>query len=1162
MSQRPSRSGKMGPLGAVRKMQLLGTGLGLLLLSLPIFSQVNTGRILGTVADQTGGVIAGSAVTVTNVDTGAARNLITDTAGEYIAPNLAPGTYTVRATAMGFQALDRRGIVVQIGTDVRIDVQLVPGQITQTVEVTETAPLLDTTSATLSGTLNTAAISDLPLNGRNYQRLLVLRPGQVQTPGGGTDTEESNGLRPEDTNYYVEGLDNNEPYFGQSIINSSLPSGDAATILPIDAIQEFSVENNAPAEFGRKAGAVVNVGIKSGTNTLHGSAYAFGRDAAMDARNFFNPPPNAVAPLDFEQWGGTVGGPIKKDKIFYYVGFERQTYTAGNSFTASLPTTFDLTAAGLPNGPKYSIPDAEAALALHGIPLSPLSAKLLPLYGTNTSNTNSVLSGFPNVISIYNVLGKADYHPNDHHTLNGTYFRGHGNALSQDSPQITQAQFRSTATLLTQFVTTSWTWTPNSAWVNDLRGGWSFYDRPVFTVDHTVNPATYGLNTGLTNPLLFGFPNTTVNGLTTLGGGSNWPNEHGPTNDYDLVDQVSYLHGKHAFKFGGEIFTFNAGNATYSKGRGTFAFNAASKASPLPFTGATGLEAFLAGDPSNGKLLVGSQARDMKQWMYSGFVEDVWRFTSHVTANLGLRYEYDQPLSEANNLIGNWTPSTGFQQAGINAVNGNHVVNGDHKDISPRLGVAWDVGGKGKTVVRAGYGIYYENIVLATFIGQVGVSNASTTGINAVPTGFSIVSPTGVVTPALQGGTIAAAAVTFGSSKLNWVPAPGGPIFPPVSTSGTSFECGNGIKPNPSPCSILVPNTNLVNPLVSTWNLGVQHSLTPSLSVEASYVGNHSKRLPGLIDLNQIDPQSPAEIACGHCEAVADRPFGTQYPYLAFINYFTNLDTSNYNALQATLTERAYHNLSFLVGYTYSHALDDMSHYFSGSLPQNSVAPYADYGNSDFDIRHHFTISLTYAIPGRKGFGQFLEGWSLNSVVTLQSGLPWNVTDATDDISQTGEFADRWDFFGNPNDFKAGPNLIPFYDGSAAAPFPAACLGRPGTDLSHGCYAQGNSVLIAPTAGTFGTMGRNIFRDSGFRDWDLSVFKNWKFKERLTVQFRAEFFNVLNKPQFANPNLNSTNDPAGASFGAENSTPDVAAVNPILGTGGPREIQLGLKLLF
>jgi hypothetical protein len=356
-------------------------------------------------------------------------------------------------------------------------------------------------------------------------------------------------------------------------------------------------------------------------------------------------------------------------------------------------------------------------------------------------------------------------------------------------------------------------------------------------------------------------------------------------------------------------------------------------------------------------------------------------------------------------------------------------------------------------------------------------------------------------------------------------------------------------------------NRNLIQPSVDSWNLSIQHALTGNLSLEANYIGNHGYALPGVLELNQVNPNSPGEIACGHCEAVADRPYGAQYPYLAYIDYLTNVYTSHYNALQVTLTGRGYHGLNFLAGYTYSHALDDSSSLYNMSLPQDSLHFKQDYGNSDYDLRHHFSFSITYNIPGKKSPAQLLQGWTVNSAVILQSGLPWTATDGSDDVSQTGAFQDRWDFFGNPKDFNGGANPIPFYDG-VTNPFPAACLGHPGTDLSHGCYAVGNSVLIAPTAGTFGTAGRNIFRDNGFRNWDFSLFKNWTLKERLTAQFRVEFFNILNNTILANPGVAGNSDPSAQPFGCGCETPDQAATNPILGTGSARAIQLGLKLLF
>jgi hypothetical protein len=489
-------------------------------------------------------------------------------------------------------------------------------------------------------------------------------------------------------------------------------------------------------------------------------------------------------------------------------------------------------------------------------------------------------------------------------------------------------------------------------------------------------------------------------------------------------------------------------------------------------------------------------------------------------------------------------------------VNIKSAYNGYHKAVSPRVGVAWDIGGKGKTVVRAGAGIYYVDLIAGGLMSNVSLPGHQP-GITSIPTLYTLVLPDGTQLPAVNPTSgIGSTTVKIPGSALNWSLA--GPVLPAASTG--AFQCGDGVGSDPAPCSILAMNRNLSQPKVYSWNLSIQHSLTNNLSVEVNYIGNHGSGLPGILELNQINPQSPGEIACGNCEAVADRPYGSQFPYLAYIDYLTNVYTSNYNGLQATLTGRGYHGLSFLIGYTYSHALDDSSSLYNMSLPQDSLHFKQDYGNSDYDLRHHLSISLSYDIPGKKSWGQLLEGWRVNSAVVLQGGLPWTAIDANNDVSQTGEFQDRWDFFGNPNDFKSGANPIPFYDGVTNA-FPAACLGRPGTDLSHGCYAVGNSVLIAPTAGTFGTAGRNIFRDSGFRDWDFSLFKNWKVKERLTAQFRAEFFNILNHTILANPGVSTLNDPSGQVLcGCE--TPDQAATNPILGTGGARAIQLGLKLLF
>jgi hypothetical protein len=384
---------------------------------------------------------------------------------------------------------------------------------------------------------------------------------------------------------------------------------------------------------------------------------------------------------------------------------------------------------------------------------------------------------------------------------------------------------------------------------------------------------------------------------------------------------------------------------------------------------------------------------------------------------------------------------------------------------------------------------------------------------------------------------------------------------------------------------------NLKTPYVLNYSLGVTHAFGNNLSLEVGYVGNRGQRLTGFSDINQQAPSASGNGA---------RPFAAQFPYFSFINMMTNDTHSNYNSMQATLTKRMSHGLSFIAGYTYAHGLDNGSLNRFGLISQNANNPGGDYGNSDFDVRNRFTFTTTYNIPGIKGFGQVLEGWEVNGIVTLQSSQPWLVNDYGNNFSGTGDSNDRWDFFGNPGDFKGTQVSIPYCSGftdvgGAINSSAASCTQTSGVysittaaansstliancaakapDASTlavgGCFATGNSVMTPPTAGTFGTMGRNIFRDSGFKDLDLSLFKNFTFKERFTAQFRLEVFNVLNHPIVENPygasngSSGGNNDPSQPSlFGSSLGTPDVIAGNPVVGSGSARDVQVGLKLTF
>jgi len=598
------------------------------------------------------------------------------------------------------------------------------------------------------------------------------------------------------------------------------------------------------------------------------------------------------------------------------------------------------------------------------------------------------------------------------------------------------------------------------------------------------------------------------------------------------------------------------------------------------FPTSTPLEDFLAGAPSNAAFLAGDPTRNISQWLYAGYVQDDWRITPRVTLNLGFRYELQGVPSEADNQFGNWEPSVGFEQVGKNI---SSIYKGDHKNFSPRLGVAWDVTGKGTTIVRVGGSIIYSLLSMNTFLSQQNTQNTVTLGVGTVPSGatiFDAACPPPAGCPGV--GNIVTTGITIPGSSLTWQDQ--STAIYPSSVTGL-VQCGDGAGSNPGPCDTFAMDRNFRTPYVENWTLGIQHAFSSKLSLEATYVGNHGVKLTGVRDLNQADP------------ATGVQPFAAQYPYLGIINFLSNLYGSTYNGLQATLTSRNYHGLDFVAGYTYSHGLDFMSSNWVAFLPKDNMNPALEHGSSDYDIRHRFTLSVTYALPEKKMRGQLLEGWQLNSIISLQSGQPWNVNDQGNDFSRTGEATERWDFFGNPADFKSGgPNSLPYCTGpgqggcsyttagnTITIPLSAAqssalwtsCQAKapdPSTLSTGGCYVSfnGKSVLTPPALGTFGTMGRNIFRDTGFHNVDLSVSKSFKFGERMKAQFRVETFNIFNHPNFANPNGGTSGYGQGAfadpsaigQFGCGCATPDNAAFNPVLGSGSARAIQLGLKFIF
>src|SRR6202158_5452023 len=509
-------------------MQLLGGTMAVLLLCLPLFSQGSFGRILGTVTDQSGGGVSGATVTVVDTDRGVTKTLVTNEAGEYSAPTLQPGKYKVRAESKGFKVTERQDIVLEVGKEIRVDISLVPGAVAETMTITESVPLVETTNATLGGTINNADLNDMPLNGRNYQNLVSLRPGVALQPCGGPWTQSTNGVRPDETVWMVDGVINTNMYDARPIANMPSPFSDGATILPVDAIQEFNTEITPKAEYGWKPGAVVNVGVKSGTNTLHGDAYGFYRSAAWDARNLFNPTvqsapdlcaPTATpaacdrTPVQLKQFGGVLGGPIKKDKLFFFAGYEGLRSLIGNAIvTSGVPETISTGSA------KKSMVDAIMALQNAnggaGIPVSPVSLALAGCpagklttastctggyWPNNPTRNTAFIATFPNTNVTDNGVAKIDYHINNKHSLNGMLFIGNYTGDGMDHPFVNQI-FRDTNKDRTYTVGADWVWAANSRLVNDARFGYDKIGFVFLTDDGTklADGSGFPINTGVT----------------------------------------------------------------------------------------------------------------------------------------------------------------------------------------------------------------------------------------------------------------------------------------------------------------------------------------------------------------------------------------------------------------------------------------------------------------------------------------------------------------------------------------------------------------------------------------------------------------------------------------------------------------------------------------
>ena len=1075
----------------------------LTLLSVSSLAQTFRGSINGTVTDTSGAVVSAAKVTATDTATAVVRDTVSSGAGEFLFSDLPQSTYTVKVQAAGFQTTEVTGVQVEAGKIYTLPVKLTVAQQASTIEVSADALSLDTTSVVQTTVLDGQSLQDVPLNGRDFTQL----QGTSVSFSGYGNNGSINGTRSNQLNYTIDGTDNNDLYLNAVAVNQGSISGIAGVVYPVEALDEYSLQTTGGSESGRSPGGNLNISTKSGSNQFHGDAYYYNRNEALAVASPFASPTGPALPLRNQNYGGTLGGPILRDRTFFFLTYEEQKYLIGldNSATEPSPAYQTLALAELA---KYNVAPSVVSQNILNTLWEPSVIANLPASASNYSGSVPT-SGYS-----HNLVVHLDHNFSDKSHLSAIWYWGQGYADGYAGSLLSN-YFQVVPSHNENFNVT-WNYNLRPNLTNQVSAGANFFTQGFADQVHTQNLLTLAeLNTGAG---ITGAPDIQINGFDSIG-----VTPTSGRNDImaQISDIVTWTVGKHQIRFGVDYrrayidLYYNFG------GRGTFGFGTGGVLGPwagdktVTDPNVQNLADFMAGYAFHPSITLGVQERFIYTHTGTAFAQDTWQFTPKLNLNLGVRYDYEEPFytNPPNSSI--FDPNNGGLQVVGTSGAPAYIYTSNKLNVSPRLGLSYQL--HNSTVVRANYGIYFDQPAGQAFYGNLGVSNGGANGVNNNPAGsqpnYSII--------------LGAYDTTTGPV---WTPNQATPIFTPALGEPT----GSNVV------SVYSVDRNYKTAYSELYGVNVEQSIGKSWLFNIGYTGSATKHNLSLQDVNRsglgLDDSTATVTVNGYAFSAqqASRPYFSKFPNIGIVNQVNSNSGSNFNALQVTLKSSTWHGLSSQFAYAWSHNIDDASGFYTA--PQNSFNLKGDKGNAALDIRNHFASYLNYAIPTLKAGPKALtSGWEVNSVLKFQDGEPVNVVTGADN-SGTTEYQDRANITG-----------------------PAINSDRSVQSHSFAQYLNPNSFVV-PTYGTYGNLRRNQIYGPGFEDVDISLLKNIPiYKERVHAQFRVEMFNVFNRTNLAQP---LTNLAYGSFFGVSTSTIGTSVGSPGIGSGEPYNTQLALKIIF